>query len=90
MSYAAQIESLNILKVSWFSRDRLRLRRSVGSLSLRRPGFDPRPFHVRFVTHIIAAGIRFSLSITPPKLHTYLKLRIALTSGKKQGKLKVS
>jgi len=59
LSWAAGGESLNVIEVSWFSRDGLRLRRSVGSHSLRRPGFDPRQFHVRLVMHITAARMGF-------------------------------
>ena len=59
LSCAARVETLNIIEVSWFSRDGLGLRRSVGSLSLRRPGFDPRPFHMSLVMHIMAAEIDF-------------------------------
>ena len=80
LSCAARVETLNIIELSWFSRDGLGLRRSVGSLSLRRPGFDPRPFHMSLVMHIMAAEIDFfSLSINPPNLHTHLYLHTAST-----------
>ena len=41
----------------------------------RRPGFDPRPVHARFVVDKVELGqvslsvLRFSVSIIPPMLH---------------------
>jgi hypothetical protein len=55
-----------------------RLRPSVAGLSPRRPVFDPRSVHVRFVVHEVALGqislpvLQFSpVSIIPPMLHTH-------------------
>ena len=57
------------------------LRRSVAGLSLRSPGFDPRPVYVRRVVHKVTVGpaflqvLRFSpASAILPTLHTHFHL----------------
>jgi len=59
----------------------------VAGLSKRRPGFDPRSVHVRFVLDEVAMGqvflciLQFSIVYKiSPKFHTHLHLHVALTS----------
>ena len=65
---------INIIKklaVSW-------LRQLVAGLLLRRPGLNPKPFHVRVVVDKVALGQAFvrvlqfpPVRIIPPMLHTH-------------------
>jgi hypothetical protein len=62
------------------------LRQLVAGLSLRRPGFEPGLFYVRFVVDKVALeqvfiqAFRFSLVyIIPKMLHTHLHLHVAIT-----------
>jgi hypothetical protein len=45
------------------------LRRLLAGLSLQRAGFDPRPFHVRFVVNKVA-GYSHSISVFPCQYHS--------------------
>ena len=74
------------------------LRRLLVKLSRRRPGFDPRPVHVRFMVNKVALGqaslrlLLFSLvSVIPTVLKTHLHLNTTLfwkTNGRNLGAFK--
>jgi hypothetical protein len=76
-------EYLYIIQVT-FGPQSLRL--LFASVLPRKPRFDPRSVHVRFVMDKMAVGqvsvqvLCFSLvSIIPPMFHTHLQLKVALT-----------
>ena len=65
------------------------LRQLLADVSLRRPGFDPRPVHVNFVMGKVALGqvfvivvLRFPpVSVIPPVSRTHRHVHVVLPKG---------